>query len=88
MPTEYGPGFEKSIGSDVDDFEEEPPQAAAPAMSMKHSASTPRSDVDGRVELRIESPDSRTVRSSPKHRQPLLGSLGPEHKICMAGFAH
>jgi hypothetical protein len=42
----------------VDDFEEEPPQAAAPAMSMKHSASTPRSDVDARVELRIESPDS------------------------------
>jgi hypothetical protein len=60
MPTEYGPGFEKSIGSDEFDFEEdeEPPQAAAPAMSMKHSASTPRSDVDGRVELRIESPDS------------------------------
>ena len=59
MPTEYGPGFEKSIGSDVDDFEEEElPQAAAPAMSMKHSASTPRSEVDGRVELRIESPDS------------------------------
>jgi hypothetical protein len=59
MPTEYGPGFEMSIGSDEFDFEdEEPPQAAAPAMSMKHSASTPRSDVDGRVELRIESPDS------------------------------
>jgi hypothetical protein len=58
IPTEYGPGFEKSIGSDEFDEEEELPQAAAPAMSMKHSASTPRSEVDGRVELRIESPVS------------------------------